>query len=165
MRPVIRSPQMLQPVYCRKFKYYNVDTTCYQLSCDFTRNLCKDDNCRSKVFQVDRNDSFSSYALNLTNLSELMSVQNSVIRQLIIDRAEPRFKTTLSKDIVIKGKSIFKRLNKPQQKAIFKTLMSEDFILIRGMPGTGCSSFSLKYVSINILISSCSFSIPGQEKH
>ena len=35
----------------------------------------------------------------------------------------------------LSGKHILRPLNRVQQKAIFKTMMAEEYVLIRGMPG------------------------------
>ena len=34
-------------------------------------------------------------------------------------------------------KSVFSSLNKPQKTAVLKVLMSKDYVLIKGYPGTG----------------------------
>jgi DNA replication ATP-dependent helicase Dna2 len=45
-------------------------------------------------------------------------------------------------------KDIFKRLNKPQKTAVLKVLMSQDFVLIKGYPGTGKTSTIIALVRI-----------------
>ncbi|KAG1656161.1 DNA replication ATP-dependent helicase/nuclease DNA2 [Nymphon striatum] len=116
------------------------------------RNLSSNLENYELLYRIEINNSFSTFSMNLTNLSLLMAPENSVLRSFIIDKVSPTFKTKLSKDIVIKGRPIFKHLNKPQQKAIFKTLMSENYVLIKGMPGTGKTSTIVSLIQILQLV-------------
>ena len=52
-------------------------------------------------------------------------------------RVKPSFKKGLHVDVVKKCKSILKSLNKSQQRAALRTLMAEDYVLLKGFPGTG----------------------------
>lgn len=65
--------------------------------------------------------------------------QANKLRKFIIDKQPPKYAASLSKQIVLLGRSILKCLNKDQQKAVLKALMAEDYFLIKGMPGTGKS--------------------------
>ena len=55
----------------------------------------------------------------------------------MIDSIEPGFSKGLGREVATHGKEVLKKLNRVQQKAIFKSLMCEQFSLIRGMPGSG----------------------------
>ena len=48
-------------------------------------------------------------------------------------------------------KSVFKSLNKPQKTAVLKVLMSKDYVLIEGYPGTGmlCTLLSMGNGGVN----------------
>ncbi|XP_022251495.1 DNA replication ATP-dependent helicase/nuclease DNA2-like isoform X2 [Limulus polyphemus] len=91
------------------------------------------------VFRIDLNVSFSVIAVNFVNLARLMSPdpQAEKIRSFVIDRKQPKYLNRLDKQVVLNGREIMKCLNKPQQRAVLKTLMCKDYIMWRGMPGTG----------------------------
>ncbi|KRX41068.1 DNA replication ATP-dependent helicase/nuclease DNA2 [Trichinella murrelli] len=61
-------------------------------------------------------------------------------RQLIIDLDEPHFKISLCSEIVQKMKLPCKGLNAEQKFAIVKTMLADDYALIKGFPGSGKSS-------------------------
>ncbi|KRZ58104.1 DNA replication ATP-dependent helicase/nuclease DNA2, partial [Trichinella nativa] len=61
-------------------------------------------------------------------------------RQLIIDLDEPHFKISLCSEIVQKMKLFCKGLNAEQKFAIVKTMLADDYALIKGFPGSGKSS-------------------------
>ncbi|KAL8576064.1 hypothetical protein ACOMHN_001414 [Nucella lapillus] len=106
---------------------------------------------RSLVFRVDRSDVFNTVGYLLTNLSRLMepcSPHCQKLRSLIVDGRKPEFQLTMSKSSVEKVKRIFRQLNKPQKTAILKVLMSKDYVLIKGYPGTGKTSTIVALVKI-----------------
>ncbi|XP_003373552.1 DNA replication factor Dna2 family protein [Trichinella spiralis] len=61
-------------------------------------------------------------------------------RQLIIDLDEPHFRISLCSEIVQKMKLFCKGLNAEQKSAIVKTMLADDYVLIKGFPGSGKSS-------------------------
>ncbi|KRY20491.1 DNA replication ATP-dependent helicase/nuclease DNA2, partial [Trichinella patagoniensis] len=61
-------------------------------------------------------------------------------RQLIIDLDEPHFRISLCSEIVQKMKLLCKGLNAEQKFAIVKTMLADDYVLIKGFPGSGKSS-------------------------
>ncbi|XP_064613334.1 DNA replication ATP-dependent helicase/nuclease DNA2-like [Liolophura sinensis] len=102
------------------------------------------------VYRLDKCDIFNTMGLYFTNLSRLMA-DNPVsgnLRRLLIDVDKPLFLPTMSKGVIEKVRSVFKSLNKPQKTAILKVLMSKDYILIKGYPGTGKTSTIVALVKI-----------------
>ncbi|KAK3590495.1 hypothetical protein CHS0354_015484 [Potamilus streckersoni] len=99
-------------------------------------------NLKSSVFRIDKYDMFNTSGIYYTNLSRLMSndTHSHKLRKLIIEKVKPQFLMTLSKSNIEKVKPILKPLNKPQKTAILKVLMSKDYVLIKGYPGTGKTS-------------------------
>lgn len=95
------------------------------------------------TFHIDTYDSSSISSFNLASLALLLepSPKANKLRKIVIDKLPPNFKTTLPKIIATKGKIILKRLNIVQQRAVLKALASEDYFLIKGMPGTGNNFF------------------------
>ena len=82
------------------------------------------------------------YALSSSNwltLAKLMSNtdQAKMLRDIVITNKVATFVSGLPKQVAITGKHILKPLNRVQQKAIFKTMMAEEFVLLKGMPGSG----------------------------
>ncbi|KAK5640049.1 hypothetical protein RI129_010860 [Pyrocoelia pectoralis] len=90
-------------------------------------------------FHLDTYTSNMSQGFNMSNLALLLepNEQAAKLRKIIIDKQPPTFIHKLSKEVAIKGTPILRRLNKMQQKAILKSLSSNDYLLINGMPGTG----------------------------
>ncbi|XP_012939097.1 DNA replication ATP-dependent helicase/nuclease DNA2 isoform X2 [Aplysia californica] len=101
-------------------------------------------------FRLDRNDSFSMSSHLHTNLCRLMEAtsQAEKLRNLIIKLHKPAFQLQLPKNHILKVKSVFRSLNKPQRAAVLKVLMAKDFALIKGYPGTGKTSTIVALVKI-----------------
>uniref|UniRef100_A0A0B6ZZJ2 DNA replication ATP-dependent helicase/nuclease n=1 Tax=Arion vulgaris TaxID=1028688 RepID=A0A0B6ZZJ2_9EUPU len=70
------------------------------------------------------------------------------LRSLIISLRPPEFDLKLSKACIQKVKTVFKPLNKQQRTAILKVLMSKDYVLIKGFPGTGKTATIVALVKI-----------------
>ncbi|XP_052019735.1 DNA replication ATP-dependent helicase/nuclease DNA2 isoform X2 [Apodemus sylvaticus] len=114
------------------------------------------------LFRIDREERHGDINTPLGNLSKLMENTDTSqrLRDLIIDFREPQFIAYLSsvlphdaKDMVA---NILKGLNKPQRQAMKKVLLSKDYTLIVGMPGTGKTTTICALVRI---LSACGFSV------
>lgn len=66
-----------------------------------------------------------------------LSPKAEKLRRIIIDKEQPTFRNTLPKLIGKIGRSILKKLNVCQQRAVLRALAAKDYFLIKGMPGTG----------------------------
>ncbi|KAF5294448.1 hypothetical protein FQR65_LT01574 [Abscondita terminalis] len=93
----------------------------------------------NQAFHLDAYSSSMSQGFNMTNLSLLLeaSEQASRLRKFIIEKELPTFENKLPKLVATKGTAILRKLNKMQQKAVLKSLSTNDYLLIKGMPGTG----------------------------
>ncbi|XP_035882765.1 DNA replication ATP-dependent helicase/nuclease DNA2 isoform X2 [Phyllostomus discolor] len=97
----------------------------------------------STLFRLDQEEKNCDINTPLGNLSKLMKNTDTSqkLRELIIDLREPQFISYLSSVLPHDAKdavaSILKGLNKPQRQAMKKVLLSRDYTLIVGMPGTG----------------------------
>ncbi|KAK7086652.1 Tripartite DNA replication factor [Halocaridina rubra] len=93
-------------------------------------------------------------SFNFTNLARLLIDDPRVakLRALIVDRIQPSFKKGLPADIIAKGKSILRQLNKSQQRAVLRTLMANDYSLLKGFPGTGKTSTIVALVQLMLAL-------------
>ncbi|XP_021343498.1 DNA replication ATP-dependent helicase/nuclease DNA2-like isoform X1 [Mizuhopecten yessoensis] len=109
---------------------------------------------RGVTFRLDKYDGYSTSAILYTNLSRLMAdnPRSVRLRSLIIDRSKSEFLPKLSKSDIESVKKIFKPLNKPQKMSILKVLMSKDYILIKGFPGTGKTSTIVALVKVCLVL-------------
>ncbi|XP_068172042.1 DNA replication ATP-dependent helicase/nuclease DNA2 [Antennarius striatus] len=110
------------------------------ISCTLDRDLS---NLGGVLFRLDGDEGVVGLSTHLTNLSNLMDncQESDRLRRLVVDLRPPEFISNLSsvlpreaKDTVAK---ILQGLNKPQKQAMKKVLLSKDYTLIVGMPGTG----------------------------
>ena len=93
------------------------------------------------------------YALSSSNwltLAKLMSNtdQAKMLRDIVVNNKVATFVSGLPKQVAITGKHILKPLNRVQQKAIFKTMMAEEFVLLKGMPGSGKTTMTVALVRL-----------------
>uniref|UniRef100_A0A6I8QJX0 DNA replication ATP-dependent helicase/nuclease n=1 Tax=Xenopus tropicalis TaxID=8364 RepID=A0A6I8QJX0_XENTR len=114
------------------------------------------------LFRLDHEEGGGGLESHLGNLSRLMenSPVSDKLRKLIIDFSKPNFVQHLSsvlpsdaKDIVA---NILKGLNKPQKQAMKRVLLSKDYTLIVGMPGTGKTTTICTLVRI---LYACGYSV------
>ncbi|KAH8871384.1 DNA replication ATP-dependent helicase/nuclease DNA2 [Schistosoma japonicum] len=109
---------------------------------------------RIKSFRVDRYISMKTIQLNLSNLVGFM--QNSklchFLRELIIDGRVPDISKTISKKIVKEIRPILKPLNVNQRSAVLQTLFSQNYILIKGYPGSGKTETLVALLRVLILL-------------
>uniref|UniRef100_A0A8C7Y3M3 DNA replication ATP-dependent helicase/nuclease n=1 Tax=Oryzias sinensis TaxID=183150 RepID=A0A8C7Y3M3_9TELE len=134
-----------------------VDKT--SVSCTLSRDLSK---FRDVLFRLDADEGVVGMSTHLTNLSRLMeNCQDSErLRKLIVDLRPPEFIFNLSSVLPRDAKEtvadILKGLNKPQKQAMKKVLLSKDYTLIVGMPGTGKTTTICTLVRI---LQACGFSV------
>lgn len=114
---------------------------------------------KNKIFHIDTYESTQNSTFNMTSMAALLeSLENPTrLRQLIIDKEPSKIPSKCSREVETlfktTGKSIMKKLNKIQQRAVLKSLITKDYVLIKGMPGTGilkCKKYIL-YLN-NLLI-------------
>ncbi|XP_006835892.1 PREDICTED: DNA replication ATP-dependent helicase/nuclease DNA2 [Chrysochloris asiatica] len=117
---------------------------------------------KSTLLRLDQEEKNCDIVTPLTNLSKLMenTYASKKLRDLIIDFREPQFISYLSSVLPHDAKdtvaSILKGLNKPQRQAMKKVLLSKDYTLIVGMPGTGKTTTICTLVRI---LHACGFSV------
>ncbi|XP_043912886.1 DNA replication ATP-dependent helicase/nuclease DNA2 [Protopterus annectens] len=130
------------------------------VACILDRNLSKLP--ESTLFRLDVDDGIGGVNIHLWNLSKLMenSVISEKLRDLIIDFRVPQFvqhlSSVLPRDAKDEVAKILKGLNKPQKQAMKRVLLSKDYTLIVGMPGTGKTTTICTLVRI---LYACGFSV------
>ena len=89
------------------------------------------------LFRIDKVNYRSAISLNYTNMSRLMMPTEASrrLRSFIIEKQKPEFESVLPKQLIVKTKEYFKKLNKSQQAAVLKAIMAKDYLLIKGYPG------------------------------
>ncbi|XP_007549855.1 PREDICTED: DNA replication ATP-dependent helicase/nuclease DNA2 isoform X3 [Poecilia mexicana] len=129
------------------------------VSCTLDRDLSK---FSGVSFRLDSDEGVVGLSTHLSNLSRLMesSGDSERLRELVVDLRPPEFITNLSSVLPREAKdtvaNILKGLNKPQKQAMKKVLLSKDFTLIVGMPGTGKTTTICTLVRI---LHACGFSV------
>ena len=92
----------------------------------------------------------SAVSRNFTGLATLMqdNPRAASLRRLIIDGVLGVAKAGLSRQLVESVRPLLKRLNKEQQRAVLRCVMSSDYTLIHGFPGTGKSVCVVSLVQV-----------------
>ncbi|XP_072565933.1 DNA replication ATP-dependent helicase/nuclease DNA2 isoform X2 [Paramormyrops kingsleyae] len=114
------------------------------------------------IFRLDQDEGEKGLHTHLGNLSKLMenSMESERLRDIIIDLRPPCFFESLSsvlpQDVKDTVASILKGLNKTQKQAMKKVLLSKDYTVIVGMPGSGKTTTICSLVRI---LHACGFSV------
>ncbi|XP_061132946.1 DNA replication ATP-dependent helicase/nuclease DNA2 [Syngnathus typhle] len=138
---------------------YLCDVSKTSISCTLDRDLSK---LMEETFRLDADEGVMGLSTHLTNLSRLMesSQDSNRLRELVVDHRSPEFISNLSDVLPREAKdtvaNILKGLNKPQKQAMKKVLLSKDYTLIVGMPGTGKTTTICTLVRI---LHACGFSV------
>uniref|UniRef100_A0A8C4WGV6 DNA replication ATP-dependent helicase/nuclease n=1 Tax=Gopherus evgoodei TaxID=1825980 RepID=A0A8C4WGV6_9SAUR len=116
---------------------------------------------KDTIFRLDHEEGISGIDAPLRNLSKLM--ENSSASESFVlnnDFHKPQFIQRLSSVLPPEAKetvaNILKGLNKPQKQAMKQVLLSKDYTLIVGMPGTGKTTTICALVRI---LYACGFSV------
>ncbi|XP_066536208.1 DNA replication ATP-dependent helicase/nuclease DNA2 [Hoplias malabaricus] len=131
-----------------------------RVTCSLDKNLSKYSS--GMVFRLDQDEGAGGLSTHLGNLSMLMenTPTSEKLRQLIVEYRPPQFIDSLSSVLPRDAKdtvaNILKGLNKPQKQAMKKVLLSKDYTLIVGMPGTGKTTTICTLVRI---LHACGFSV------
>ncbi|XP_072321554.1 DNA replication ATP-dependent helicase/nuclease DNA2 [Eucyclogobius newberryi] len=138
---------------------YVCEVSSAYVNCTLDRDVSK---FKSVVFRMDSDEGVVGLSTHLTNLSKLMenAADSGRLRELLIDFRAPEFIENLSSVLPREAKdtvaNILKGLNKPQKQAMKKVLLSKDYTLIVGMPGTGKTTTICTLVRI---LHTCGFSV------
>lgn len=125
-----------------------------EVTLDLDRNMHSHEEWKARTFRIDKMFSSASFTISYSNLARLMSAEpvSDRLRSLVIDRAMPSYRKTLAKEIAVACHAVLKPLNNFQRRAILKFLMSDDYILFKGMPGTGKTTTIAALVQALVLL-------------
>lgn len=87
-------------------------------------------------FHIDRYESASQSVFNYSNIAALLE-KETLLRRIIVDKELAIFSKTLPQIVAQQGGKILLQLNPMQRKAVLKALTCENYMLIKGLPGTG----------------------------
>uniref|UniRef100_A0A672N518 DNA replication ATP-dependent helicase/nuclease n=1 Tax=Sinocyclocheilus grahami TaxID=75366 RepID=A0A672N518_SINGR len=139
---------------------YVTEITISGVTCSLDKNLSKFSS--NTVFRLDQDEGAGGLSTHLGNLSMLIenTPSSERLRELIVEFRPPQFIDSLSSVLPRDAKdtvaNILKGLNKPQKQAMKKVLLSKDYTLIVGMPGTGKTTTICTLVRI---LHACGFSV------
>lgn len=102
----------------------------------------------SNVYKV-TSFKFNFLNLHLSNLGRLLNEEHENLREIVIDKKAPKFEEKFNKK-TFKDKcfKILKKLNKEQQKAVVKSILCNEYLLIKGPPGTGKTETTASLVKV-----------------
>lgn len=94
----------------------------------------------SARYNLDKVESGSMMRSNLANLGRLLdnTEQSRRMRSIVIDRRPSTFDTGVPPIVATpNGRRLLDTLNAEQQTAVRRALLARDYLLLRGLPGTG----------------------------
>lgn len=107
------------------------------------------------MYHLDKYESQSIVAFNFSSLALLLepSENSAQLRRFIIDKEMPSFISSGNNlDSFINSTELTLNLNLAQRSAIVKALAAENYVLIKGMPGTGKTSTIATLIRILVLM-------------
>uniref|UniRef100_A0A673G9V3 DNA replication ATP-dependent helicase/nuclease n=1 Tax=Sinocyclocheilus rhinocerous TaxID=307959 RepID=A0A673G9V3_9TELE len=134
---------------------YVTEITISGVTCSLDKNLSKFSS--NTVFRLDQDEGAGGLSTHLGNLSMLMenTPTSERLRELIVEFRPPQFIVSLSSVLPRDAKDTVANILKGKQ-AMKKVLLSQDYTLIVGMPGTGKTTTICTLVRI---LHACGFSV------
>nr|XP_012226451.1 PREDICTED: DNA replication ATP-dependent helicase/nuclease DNA2 [Linepithema humile] len=93
----------------------------------------------NSTFHIDKYSFVSLATYNYANVAGLLSNDEAVVRlrRIVIDKKPATFVKKLPRSVVSASAEIIRDLNENQQRAVLKAVAAKEYVLIKGMPGTG----------------------------
>lgn len=102
-------------------------------------------------FHLDRYESQSQSIFNFSNIAWLME-KDDKLRSIIIDRSQARFVDQLPRSTTEQGEKILLQMNSVQRKAVLKAMTCENYMLIKGLPGTGKTQTLIRLIQLLMIM-------------
>ncbi|KYN37622.1 DNA2-like helicase [Trachymyrmex septentrionalis] len=93
----------------------------------------------NSMFHIDKYPSTGLSTFNYANVAGLLNNDEIYVklRRIVIDRSPATFVEKLPRSVVSVSARIISDLNENQQRAVLKAVAAQEYVLIKGMPGTG----------------------------
>lgn len=117
--------------------------------------ICRDlSKLKPSLYHLDKYESQFIVSFNFSSLALLLepSENSAKLRRYIIDKEIPSFKSPDNLNSFIDSTGLTFNLNSSQRSAIIKALAAENFVLIKGMPGTGKTSTVATLIRLLVLM-------------
>ncbi|XP_054016381.1 DNA replication ATP-dependent helicase/nuclease DNA2 isoform X1 [Hylaeus anthracinus] len=104
----------------------------------------------NESLHIDKYSHSTLFSLNIANVGGLLG-DNEIcakLRDIVIDRKPATFSKGVPHSIVRKSAEIIHELNENQQRAVLKAMSANEYILIKGMPGTGKTQTLVALISL-----------------
>ncbi|XP_076300421.1 DNA replication helicase/nuclease 2 isoform X2 [Lasioglossum baleicum] len=91
------------------------------------------------LVHIDKYSSSNLISYNLASVGGLMG-DNEIcekLREIVVDKKPATFASGLPRSVIGKSARVVQGLNENQQRAVLKAMAANDYVLIKGMPGTG----------------------------
>ncbi|XP_011068537.1 PREDICTED: DNA replication ATP-dependent helicase/nuclease DNA2 [Acromyrmex echinatior] len=93
----------------------------------------------NSTFHIDKYPSTGLSTFNYANIAGLLNNDEIYVklRRIVIDKKPATFMKKLPRSVVSVSARIISNLNENQQRAVLKAVAAQEYVLIKGMPGTG----------------------------
>ena len=104
----------------------------------------------NELVHIDKYQSSTLHCSNLASVGGLLANNDicAKLREIVIDRKPATFDQGVPQSIVSKSSKILQTLNENQQRVVLKALTASDYILIKGMPGTGKTQTLIAFIEL-----------------
>lgn len=102
-------------------------------------------------FHIDRYESQSQSVFNFSNIAALLE-NHEKLRNIVIDKQPATFCNSLPRIVTQQGEKILLQMNPVQRKAVLKALTCENYMLIKGLPGTGKTQTLIQLIQLLLIM-------------
>ncbi|XP_014474776.1 PREDICTED: DNA replication ATP-dependent helicase/nuclease DNA2 isoform X2 [Dinoponera quadriceps] len=91
------------------------------------------------IFHIDEHPYTAGSAFDYANVAGLLSSEeaNARLRRIVVERTPATFAKSLPRSTVSASTELIRELNEDQQRAVLRAVAANEYVLVKGMPGTG----------------------------